>query len=168
MISYDSKHLLYFICCHVHSKTLDDKQHSAPHLHLLHPFFVQNRTGDRRNPAFFLIDRITHFYGFRQIQVIPGEPSIVHTVCTGIQSAGNVHHSAVRVFGNKLTDQFIKNNAPCHNSAAHGGIFFCIAEIVIQTVDQFLCLGIVKFVFGIFAVHGTGIKALKHGFGGAV
>ena len=168
VIADDGEHRSDLIRFHVHGQTFDDEKYFAPHFYLIGPCRIEHGTRNRGNAAGFLIDRIAYLNRLRQIEIIPGDFSIIHAVKPCVQTTGDVDDGTIRVLSDKVADQLIKYNTPRYDSAAHCCVLFRIAEIIVDAVNQLFCFGVAELVFRISAVHGAGVEALQHRLGGSV
>ena len=168
MIADDGEHHSDLIRFHVHGQTFDNEKHFAPHFYLIGPCRIEHGTRNRGNAAGFLIDRIAYLNRLRQIEIIPGDFSIIHAVKPCVQTTGDVDDGTIRVLSDKVADQLIKHNTPHYDSAAHCCVLFRIAEIIVDAVNQLFCFGVAELVFRISAVHGAGVEALQHRLGSSV
>ena len=115
-----------------------------------------------------MVERVAHFNGFGQVQIIPSYSTIIHTVKARIQSAGDVYDRAIGIFRYKVADQLVKNDSSRDNSSAHRHVILRIAKIIVKFGNYFLSFCVMKFMFRIFTVHRPSIKALEHGFRRAI
>ena len=159
----DAKKRADFLRRQVHRQSLDDKKHRAPGLDLSCPRAVERGTSDRRNAPGFSKQLIAQFDHFRQIKVIPAQSAVIHTVHSRIQSAGDIHHRTVGIFRNEIPHQFVKNNGPRQNAAAHGAVFRRFGKIIIDFPDDFDRFGVIKLMLWAKRILRSGIKALQHG-----
>lgn len=101
---------------------------------------------------------VTDLNGLGQIKIVPCYPAVIHAVKSRIKSAGNVHNNAVGIFLDKISHQLVQNYRPCNNSVAHGRVAVSVIKIIIQLVNNFNSLCVIKLAILAFRVFCTCIK----------